>query len=544
MKPLNALCVRLSSAFDAALRGANGWTDRNEDRVMVENVRRRHDGPGKPPDPDTIASAIAYFRSFGKPDGWRGMKSVCFGAGMEVAQGWCILSDDRLLGVLLGLAQGQGEARKRVKCFRFLLSSYWGFSSAADDDNGRKGWLALRCWLDDRLDSIETDWQGEMVPEWFRILVDHRNLLRDAPCARYGPKLLAGDGSEFRAVVSGLGIPSDSWVREEALLAQIRATSDLGDEKFSDILPNLLKVVTGEAGLDCSKMLQLRCVSMLVSRYARIQCASEHPLLRDTAVSVIGNPWLHRESWDANVVDERGRPDDGAREMVFGWLKRSLIKDFFELLSEDGVGDSRRLDYWLRFEPFIGDMWFALGPTAMSRDNRGNFKDFFMRAKGRLHKLEASPADNNAFVMRMGDHLAVEFGATDNASYLFRCDNLPPILQNLLSSEESIEIPIYELKSKDCILRSPHQDSPSEMKSWEQKFDETICPILGKKPTARSAFVPQIESLLKTYAIDGEDRRSQGGAFFIYTDISHALFNTKIQDMGFRYRSPMGWWKE
>lgn len=543
MNPLDTLRTRLLAAFDAGLRRSDAWEDPAANRRMVEQVRGRHDGPGNPPDPATIASAVAHFRRTGAPDGWRGMKRVCFGAGMADVTGWRLLSDERLRGTLLALAEGQVEPRKRVRCFQSLLSSYWSFPLAEADEGGREGWLALRRWLDARLQSVSRDLQR--VPGWFQTLVDHRNLLSDDPCGRYGPKLLSGDGSEFQAVVLGLGIPSDSWVPEEAVLAKMRAACGLWDEKFRGVLPDLLKVVTGKAGIVPSKTLQSRCVSILVSRYARVSGTPEHPLLRDAAVGVIGNPWLRKASWDANVVDERGRPDDRAREMIFGWLKRRLIKDFFELLSEDGAGDSRRLDYWLRFEPFVGDMWFALGTNA--RWKRGEaFEDFRARAKGRLLNLEGTTADNNAFVMRMGDHVAMEFGETGNALYLFRWDSLPPaVSQKLQSGKERVDVTIHQLKSQQhALLTKRHRDSPVALESWEQKFDTEICPVLGVRPTERPAFVPDLESLLRTHEIKGEDKRPQGGALWVYADDSHAPFNTKVKNMGFRYRSPKGWFKE
>ena len=64
------------------------------------------------------------------------------------------------------------------------------------------------------------------------------------------------------------------------------------------------------------------------------------------------------------MLDQAGKPDDEAREMILGWLRRRLIKDFFELLSEDRAAEPRRLNYWLRFEPAIEDMWFVLGSQA------------------------------------------------------------------------------------------------------------------------------------------------------------------------------------
>lgn len=543
MTQLDALRTRLLSAFELGLRRADGWTDPIATKRMVESVRKRHDGPGSPPDPATIASAVAHFRRTGQPDGWRGLKWVCFGAGSPDEKGWCVLADKARRDRLIALAQGQEEARKRVRCFQSLLSSYWSFPLASADEKSKAGWLALREWLESRLPSVVRD--ATRTPGWLSTLVANRNLLRDGPCAKYGAKLLAGDGSDFQAVMTGLGIPSDSWVPEEAVIARMRAGAALGHDKFRDTLQALLAVATGKAGLVPSRSLQTRCVAILVSRYAKLPGQPEHVILRDAAVNVIGNPWLRRASWDASVVDERGRPDDGAREMVYGWLKRRLIKDFFELLSEDGAGDSRRLDYWLRFEPFIDDMWFALGANARRRQGE-NFEDFRNRAKGRLLNLESTTADNNAFVMRMGDHVAVEFGETGNALYVFRWDGLPPaVSQKLLSGKERADVTIHQLKSSEhALMTKSHVDSPRAMESWEQKFDADICPRLGQKPKKRPAFVPELEAILKRYGVEGEDRRPKGGALWVFADDSRPELSHKVRELGFRYRSGKGWYKE
>lgn len=509
---------------------------------MVNKVRERHDGPGSPPDPATIAEAVSYFRRNGAPDGWRGMKRACFGAGSLDERGWCLLSDKPLRENLLSTAQGQEEARKRVRCYQSLLSCYLGFRLSASDEKARSGWLSLRDWLLARLPAVERD--SSRKPTWLATLLSHRNLLRDDPCGRYGQKLLAGDGSEFGEAMTGLGIPSDSWVPEEAVMSQMRSAASLGDEEFRSILPDLLAIAMGKAGLIPSKSLQTRCVSLLVSRYAKVSGTPEHMGLRDAAVSTIGNPWLRRASWDATVVDDRGRPDNAAREMVYGWLKRRLIKDFFELLSADGAGDSRRLDYWLRFEPFIDDMWFALGSNA--RWKRGeSVEDFRNRAKGRLLNLEGTTADNNAFIMRMGSHVAIEFGETGNALYLFRWDGLPPaVMQKLISGKERVDVTINQLKSSDhVLLTKQHRDSPVAMESWEQKFDAEICQLLGR-PKERPAFVPDLEEVLKGYKVGGEDRRPQGGALWIWADDSHSGFSSKVRKMGFNYKSGKGWWRE
>jgi hypothetical protein len=543
--PLDSLHARLRSAFEAGLRRPEEWTDDSANSRMAADVKARHDAPGRPPNPATVLAAVSYFRTTGEPDGWRGLKRVCFGAGMLDNRGWSLLADDRLRSKLLDLAQNQVEARKRVRCFQFLLSSYWAFPLQAADEKTKAGWVALREWLHKRLRPISTDLTR--MPAWFQTLVKHHNLLRDDPCGRYGPDLLSGNGAQFQTVLTQLGIPSDSWVPEEAIVAQIRAACDLQHEGFRAALPDLLKVVTGQAGLAPAKALQIRCIAMLVVRYAKIPGAPEHPLLRDAAVNVIGNPWLHRASWDANVLDGLGKPDHGAREMVFGWLKRRLIKDFFELLSADGAGDSRRLNYWLRFEPFVDDMWFALGANA--RQRRGEtFEDFRARAKGRLLNLEKTTADNNAFVMRIGHHLAMECGENGNALYLYRWDELPPaVSQTLLSGKDKVDVTIHQLKNSEHIATEKplrHVDSPKALESWEQKFDAAVCPILGCKPETRPAYVGVLETLLQKYRISAEDKRPQGGAFWVYTNNASLGFNAQIQALGFQYRAPQGWFKE
>jgi len=129
-----------------------------------------------------------------------------------------------------------------------------------------------------------------------------------------------------------------------------------------------------------------------------------------------------------------------------------------------------------------GDMWFALGADTQSR--RGEeFDDFRQRAQGLLLDLDQTTADNNAFIMRVGEYLAVEFGAKGNAFYLFRWESIPSTLsQKLRSSKERSSISIHGLKNRNHIDRLIHRDSESAGLTWEQKFDYVICPLIGHRP--------------------------------------------------------------
>jgi hypothetical protein len=324
----------------------------------------------------------------------------------------------------------------------------------------------------------------------------------------------------------------------------MKAAADLPDDAFKRSLEKLVPLSIGLGGMKIEEPLRQRCVAHLVSRYAQCADRPEQPALRDAAISTIGNPWLHRTAWDARVVDSRGRPHDQAREMINGWLKRRLITDFFEMLSVDGKADRRRLDYWLRFEPFIGDMWFALGSDAQYRKGE-QFDDFRSRAKGRMLELEGTSADNNAFAMRIGEHVAIEFGATGNAFYLFKWDDLgAPLLNALTSGRPRARVPIFRLKAANHVHRQSHMDSPVALKSWEQKFDDNLCQLMGKRPAKRPACLPGLESILARASVEANDMRAAGGALWILADDHNVALSRELRTLGFRHRQGKGWSRE
>jgi hypothetical protein len=268
------------------------------------------------------------------------------------------------------------------------------------------------------------------------------------------------------------------------------------------------------------------------------------------AVQHIGNPWLKRAAWDAFVAHEP------ARKMVDGWLKSRLIRDFFELLSHDGRADQRRLDYWLRFEPVIDDMWFVLGASA-ARNKSAEFLELRKRMEGRARFLTGSgPIENNAFVIKIGKTLLIEFGITGNACFVCDVEDFAPDLARPHFS-------IYELKPKSPAKKYTH------ISDWERKFDQAICPRIdfwpegARRPppswpevTARHANEPadvrpadagQLAVALEKcrdhgYAID--DRRPVGGALWILTEhgITSSSLTGLLWGVGFRFKPGKGYW--
>jgi hypothetical protein len=553
--PLNILRMGLGP-FTDGLRAPNSISDPSGMVRAKQTVFREHGGAGIVADGQSIMSAMASFRRAGQVVGFRDLKYVCLGMGAVDAQGWCAIADARIRTRIVELVEAQSEMRRRIRCFQALLSSFWSFPLNGKEitAEAKKGFVELRKWLRAERERILTS--KESTPPWFAALNKHISLLSERPCDHFGAALLRGDTSELREAMESLAIPSDSWVLEEAVIAQMRAGCALDDDTFRTTLANLINIVSVRTDVDLSEPLKLRCVALLLSRYSKCRERPENIALRDASVSIVGNPWLRRTNWDAWVVDARGKPDDQAREMVNGWLKRRLIKDFFELLSVDGAGDSRRLDYWLRFEPVIDDMWFALGADARYRRSE-QFNEFKNRANGRLLDLDGTTtADNNGFVMRVGRYLLVEFGVKGNAMYVFKWDELAqPLLDTLMSGQVRKSINIKRLRDPNNEERLIHRDATAQ--TWEQKFDAYIIPRIGWRPGDQPRQIGTVRgvqkeifrqdtwsSFVRKNGLRVTDIRPRHGALWVLGVEQPTHVATQLKAWGFKARAPVGWFKE
>jgi hypothetical protein len=542
---LTDLRIQLSRAMGSsfAVNANEYWGKPEAMSKELALLRARFDSPLAHGDTQSVEQAVMRYRQTGRLSEYRDIKYVCIGAAMEFS-GWRLLEQAPLLDGLLKTAQ-LGSDRIRLRYFSCLLQSYWAFprNSEMTSQASLDGWAALRDWLASQRRRLAAS-PGRKQP-WFETLNEHANLLTTEPCACYGQELLAGVSAGMNEAFEKLGVPSDSWLREEAIYAQMRAGADQEDAAFKLCITRLVETTAGRGSIRISENIAKRCLALLASRYAA--CAS-HPeiiSLRDAAIAFIGNPWLHRAAWDAYVLDKHGRPDSAAREMVDGWLKVRLIKDFFGLLSEDRNVDDRRLKYWLRFEPVIEDMWFGLGANAIS-DNGQEYTEFRRRASSRLIDLAGPDPRNNAFMMRIGEYLMVEFGLTGNACFVYNYTRLPAGINSKLNSVDTRAwIEIGDLKIKGRGLRLLHGGL------WEPEFDSKICPLIQFRPPRSGDFRSadtysrfNFEKLVSQYCLQVDDRVKKGGCLWVITDDANSWVSESLRAWGFSYRRGRGWWKE
>ena len=548
----------ITRCMGEAFRDPEMWTNPGGMEEALESVRKLFASPALLSGERRVTLALAEFRKTGCIPNFSRLKYICLGAG-EISNGWCVLSEPGLREELL-LRSSEGSLRGRIKCFQALLQTY--FSFARDDEDvpaaAREGWIVLRHWLFTRFASLRealSQTTGARTPEWFTFLSHNLNLLTSDPCRVYGIASAQSVAGVLQELKAGLAIPQRSWLWAEALLARVDQAVRLADAPFRESLDNILTVVFCSSEFTIAQRLSARCVARLISRYAQCTSRPDCMALRDAAIAAIGNPWLRRQAWDAYVLDDAGKPDEGARELVLGWLRRGLIKDFFELLSEDRAAEPRRLHYWLRFEPVIEDMWFILGSQAL-RSSQTEYVEFRKCAKGRVLALcgQTGPS-NNAFVMRIGGSLAVEFGINNNACFLSNWNQLgKAVMGKLASGAEDLEVDIENLRGGIKLI---HRDSPRAEESWEEKFDRTIIPRFGYKPFQKPLRVPpsslpsspsfpwhEVERHVETHSLLTEDNRRQGGAYWVLAGNGDPNVTKKLRTLGFRYRKEKGWWKE
>ena len=472
IQSLTELRNRLRAEFSGTHRNdAVPWGNPKVMTEVLKQIRRDVGGDAMDkPDDNRLQKTLNSFARKQKVNSFNELKYVCYGITVPLGdEQWRIIDREPLFKAVLSLVEDHSQYPKQFRrCYQGLLSSYFGFVHGQDGlGEADRRWVSLRGYLASNLSPlIKVSSKRGTLPVWLETLQQHKNLLTDQPCKRYAEALSKDDTTELKGVCAGLGIPGNSWVWDEALLAYVRLVCEADESYFKRKLTSVLTLINGQASLKLPFALSVKSTAMLVKRYARCADKPEHPGLRDTCLEWIGNPWLKKTAWDAHVNDEP------ARQMINSWLKQRLIRDFFELLAADGAADLRRLNYWLKWEEKISDMWFVLGTEA--RFNRtASFKDLRKRMEGRYRYLIDNNVQNNAFVMRIGPLLVIEFGVTGNACYVFAAADFKADLDQM---EFDVN---HDLKQKLHATRLTHQAS------WEPKFDYELKRLLQSAPASR-----------------------------------------------------------
>jgi hypothetical protein len=529
-------------------------------------------GNVKPPQ-DAIVAALHAFHRDQHLRSRRQALLVCFGCIDPVLLGGSrLIEDGERFPKLLGAVDVYlPNPRAFRTCYRGLLNAYFGYDAETARSAGRQNWEELRTYLRGRV--AKTIAPG-LLPAWVDALQAHADFLGNDPGRAYGKALLTGHSDEFEHIRRTLNIHENSWLIWRLVLGQVEAATGEDDTTFQRYLPNLLELLARHP------LAINRGLARLLSRYRLSKTAVVHPGLRDFSVVCWENPWLlrNRAKWSL-VTDE-------VREMVAGWLKLDLLQQFFTLLSEEGRIDPRRRKFWERYHESIDEMYFALGTNARYHPGQ-DFRDFRRKADGLLLTLLSTSANDNAFIMRVGEHVIVEFGFKGNACYIFRRDDLPFELTGTLAGNSTA------LKHPRNLERLLHHDGSWE--TWEQRFQRALSSRLRIQPVRKDfpAAVPptrtaglndvrrtpyfapphgsirpaqspassrprddappargvsfserELSRLCGTRRLRIEDLRDRNGNLWVLTGDTDGYVSGQLRSWGFSFKAGKGWWRK
>lgn len=459
------------------------------------------------------------------------------------------------------------EPRRFRRCYRGLLHAYLEYDphDQKNPEVGRQNWLRLRQYLAECVDKVLSNAQN---PRWAECLQEHRNVLSSDPCIRYGKDLLDGKTAEIDALRQDLGIQSNSWFMRELYLAQVRAILDKPDSEYLERLHRLTEILAG------NQMIADEGLALSLDRHAAMNAPPISAPLRELAVQRWGSPWLPGNSmpW--------ARVQDCSMKMVADWLKLEFIRDFFTLLAENKQGDMRRMKFWQRYVSAIDQIHFALGADALKNSSR-DYVALRKRMKGLTIPLQDQIAGNNAFIMRMGALIVVEFSGYSNACYGYKTSRaLPFKLDGTPLTTPKDERNSLKHSRRDLWL--PHHDGIKDFETWEERFESELTKhgihpaksspintpsgshksVPEKTPAQRSEVRKKSKSetpteadsplysreILKRFAeregLEIVDRTREGGALWVRVDDSNTHINQTLKRWGFRYKDAQkGWWK-
>lgn len=472
--------------------------------------------------------------------------------------GPCVMEDRlRFQRVLDGVDIWIAKPSAYRRCYQGLVKSYFTYDGLSDNapSGAKNNWRLLREYLRDKYKFIRDQRSN---PDWVEIAIGNQQLFGDRPCDTYVNALLKGDASAIDYLCEQLGIAKASWFLRELVLAQVVAATKLGDTQFQAFIPRLLDLLAS------NEVLRDRGLIPILDRYVKVPGGHLHQGLRDASVQWWGNPWLpsNTSHWGGVVP--------AARTMIADWLKLEFIETFFTKLAEDGLGDKRRMNFWKRYVQSIGHIEFALGSTARNSRER-DLVALRKKMTGLICELDAS-GTNNAFIMTMGNLVAVEFSGMGNALYGYDAQRaLPFDTSTMLRLPGEVKNSLKQ-QSKS-IMRLRHQDGIHNWDKWEEMFEATLRKEFGiepdkqtfGKPTRVRASVPTpvpgmlagqqatgvtlpysrsvLNKFANTQGLQVDDKTAQGGSLWVRTEADDPHVTKMLTRWGFHHKPGKGWWK-
>lgn len=409
MTDLERLSSRLAASIGEQRAISGLWDNAGPIAAQVVAIRARFGSRmGDAFNRTVMTRAVAKYRRRGSVGSILELRYVCLGAGYFSDEGYCLLGDAPRIEALLNAVETVPGRTNRMRMYRALLRSYWAFPLHGQGvpEDALNGWKFLRAWLKTRYDELVSN--RTRKPVWFSMLAVNLDLLTEVPCARFSQELLDGNARGLQRAIDTLQIPEEAWVKDEAVLAQIRAGIAQSDDGFKRMLPRLMDVAAGKAGIDVTQILASKCLAILVARWAKCHDYQPNPDLFVRSLDLLGAPWTSRPTWDSLIIEANLGNGAEVREMVANWLKEKLIDRYF-LAYPTARGMA---ELWKMFSVFIEELWVGIADV---ESDTGLLLQY-----ARHCPIPIQAGQPSALLIRIGEYLVIARGAVpDRVVVLF-----------------------------------------------------------------------------------------------------------------------------
>lgn len=298
-----------------------------------------------------------------------------------------------------------------------LLGSYFEFRMESATEAERTGWKTLRALLQKTWPKIDRQFAQGPVPDWAKVLRVEPQLLTEKAADNYGFAYLEGDQEGLEHLKRDLGIPAHSWFYHLLILAAVRAATTCPDGTFKKHLPQLMSLI------DRQPAFRDEAIELILSRYFKCSDRSVHPQLRDYVVRK--DVWRNPKLKSVGLATAWNRVPDAVWKMVLGWVNEGNLRDFFDILAAKNKANQDRLAFWSQYLEQISWTRLVFGNATLQLAQKNpSVRQLIAREEG-AYALLTGTKDVDAFMMQIGDFIAVEFTKTGHAAYVYAVNALP-----------------------------------------------------------------------------------------------------------------------
>ena len=292
-----------------------------------------------------------------------------------------------------------------------LLTSYFSFNPLEANEMAKGGWVHLRGFLERTWPQMSRQSGVGVIPDWVTVLRGDAAVLTRNPVDKYASEYLNGNTEKVDRFKTDLGIPQSSWFWHQLVLSAVRSATKLGDLDFQRSIPRLIELIRERPAF------RDEAIEAVLIRYHHCANVKPHDELREFVIHK--DVWRNPKLKASGLAPAWNRVPDEVWRMVMAWVTERALKDFFDILAARNSSDAGRLAFWSKYLQQITWTRLVFGSETMALQYSNKaVKELIARERGDYAELLANKK-SDAFMMQIGNFIAVEFSVTSNAAYVY-----------------------------------------------------------------------------------------------------------------------------